>query len=523
MFTFDERPSDVAVQQQSLEARYRTAMEALSRNRACPSAWVELGEVALSGDNPASLFDIAAKARAHGGDSLALRCLEARASLKLGRRAEARERALDLAKVTSATALEADTIGVLLVHVDLVSMALPFFRQATAAAPDNPAFAYNLATTRQFCGDIEGARETFAAMLARDPEQPRAWLGFVQVGGGGEGDIAMLGELLEASDDPVARLHYGHAAARLCERGGGDAAAMDWLERAKARHRDRIDYDRAGVDRLFMAAAAAINGAVEAARTTASAQEGPLFIVGMPRSGTTLIERVLGGHDVISSAGELSDFAFALRRRSEADGPLVLSPEVLGAESDLAAVGKAYLAQTAPLAAGCSHLIDKMPFNFFYVPHILEALPNARVLVVRRGDEDLAIANYRQLFATSFGYYDYHYDLGWTAHFVARAQALMDLLDKRLAGPRLRSMRYEAMTGDLEGEARGIVDWLGLDWSDDLLDFHRRKAAVTTASSVQVREPVHRRSVERWRRYGDVSDRLAAGMAREREAAAELF
>ncbi|MCJ7422288.1 tetratricopeptide repeat-containing sulfotransferase family protein [Sphingomicrobium astaxanthinifaciens] len=524
MFTPTDKTPDVAMQQQRLETRYRAAMARLGVDRSDAAAWVALGEVTLEGERPAGLFALADKARAHGGDSLALRCLEARACLLLGRRAEARERAQALARSRPEDPTEADTIGVLLVHVDLVEAALPFFETATAAAPGNPAFAYNLATTQQFCGRIEAARATFARLVEQHPQLAKGWLGWVQVGGGAPRDLPMLEAKLDASEDPIDRLYYGHAGARLCERAGEDGAAMRWLERAKAAHRARLDHDPDWVDALFAAASANIDAAARAAAAAApAATAGPLFILGMPRSGTTLIERVLGGHEAVASAGELSDFALAVRRHAAASGPLVLSPEALAARVDLDAVGDAYRRQTAPLAPGARHLIDKMPFNFFFVPQILRALPEARVLVVRRGDEDLAIANYRQLFATRFGYYDYHYDLDWTVRFVARAQRLMDRFEAALGGPRLRAVRYEAMTADLAGEAGAIVDWLGLDWSDGLLRFHERKAAVTTASSVQVREPVHRRSVERWRRYGATSAALAAAFERERAAARRLM
>ncbi len=486
-------------------------------------AWVMLAEVAMHGGQPSNVADILAKATARGGDSLKLRCLDARACLMMGRRADARERALALADERPGAAIEADTIGVLLVHVDAVEAAIPLLERAVALEPDRLSFNYNLATSLQFAGRIEESRQVFERILAAHPEHGKVLLGWVQVGGGSASDLERLEAMMGQAQDPVQRLQIGHAAAKIAEREGNDLGALAWLERAKAAYRARLTYDRDWVDRLYAAALSRLDAAAIEAAATPSDESGPLFVLGMPRSGTTLVERILGSHPDIRSAGEIGDFSMLTRQMSDASGDLVLSPELFESRIDLERVGEAYRQQTAPLQGDAAYLIDKMPFNFFYLPLLLQALPEARVVIVRRADEDVAIANYRQLFSASFGYYEYHADLDWTAHFVARAQRMLDLYVEKLEGPRVRSVAYEDVAANLEGAMRPVIEWLGLDWREEIRDFHARGASVTTASSVQVREPVHRRSVERWKRYGDTSDRLAQRMKEERAAAAALL
>jgi hypothetical protein len=167
---------------------------------------------------------------------------------------------------------------------------------------------------------------------------------------------------------------------------------------------------------------------------------------------------------------------------------------------DVQRIGADYVASTRPRTGHTRHFIDKMPLNFFYAGIIRRALPNAKIICVRRHPLDTCLANYRQLFATNFPYYNYAYDLLDTGCYYLRFAALMEHWRGTLGG-NYCEVRYEAVIEDVEREARRLVEFCGLSWDPTCLSFHRSEQPVATASAVQVRQPIYKSSVARWRKY----------------------
>ena len=149
------------------------------------------------------------------------------------------------------------------------------------------------------------------------------------------------------------------------------------------------------------------------------------------------------------------------------------------------------------MAGETQHFVDKLPLNFIYVPLILKALPNAKIIHLRRNPMDACFSSYKQLFADA---YLHSYDQEEMARHHARYYRLMETWRRRF-GDNYFEVAYEDVAGNLEPNARALIEFLGLSWEDACLEFHKQKSAVTTASSVQVRQPAHTRSVGRWRRY----------------------
>jgi hypothetical protein len=143
------------------------------------------------------------------------------------------------------------------------------------------------------------------------------------------------------------------------------------------------------------------------------------------------------------------------------------------------------------------HFVDKLPQNYFYIPLILKALPNAKIVHLVRDPMDACFASFKQLFADA---YLHSYDQGEMARHHARYRHLMSVWRERFPG-RFFDISYEDTARDLEPNARELIDYLELPWEDACLDFHQQEGAVSTASAVQVREPAHTRSIGRWRRY----------------------
>ena len=164
---------------------------------------------------------------------------------------------------------------------------------------------------------------------------------------------------------------------------------------------------------------------------------------------------------------------------------------------DCVKLGKAYMATTAKLRGDLPRFVDKLPPNYLYVPLILKALPNAKSVHLIRNPMDACFASFKQLFADA---YPHSYDQEEMARHHARYFHLMALWRERFPG-RFFDISYEETAGDLEPNARALIEFLELPWEDACLNFHQQKAAVTTASAVQVRKPAHTKSVGRWRRY----------------------
>lgn len=408
-----------------------------------------------------------------------------------------------------------DTLGVALTRAGAHDEAVAPFRAAVVRAPHTPTYQYNLGAALQFVGDFAGSSQAFRAALELDPAQHRAWSALAQVSKAGlnADEVEQCTAQLARPDLEVdAELHLCHALAKQAEDQGDFATSMAWLQRGKKRKRAQLGYQPETDAALF---AAAINSSASLASTAGHHSAEPIFIVGMPRTGTTLVERILSSHPQVFAAGELSHFSLALKRACGTPGAHVLDAQTLAAAAsgiDLAAVGRAYVASTRPRTGHTARFIDKMPLNVFYAGLIRAALPNARIICLRRHPLDTCLSNYRQLFATGFSYYNYAYDLLDCGRYWQGFDALCRHWSATL-GAGYTEVHYEAVVADLETQARRLVAFCGLDWDPACIAFHRNAAPVATASSVQVREPLYRRAVGRWQKYGSALAPLQALLA----------
>jgi hypothetical protein len=284
----------------------------------------------------------------------------------------------------------------------------------------------------------------------------------------------------------------------------GDAdRAFAHLSRANRLKRSTFDYDvRAEVRRL-----GAIPHGVEALTQRSIgpgiASEAPVFVVGMPRSGTTLVEQILASHPDVCGGGELTAFQDATRETLREAG---LSPGAqagrirLEAHSrfDPAKLGRAYLGRVAHLAAGKARLVDKLPGHFQNLGLISLALPNARIIHCRRDPADTCLSCYATNFAAPK---PFAYDLAELGQYYRAYAALMAHWRRALPPERMLEVRYEDVLEDLEGQARRLVAFCGLEWNPACLRFHETRRPVLTASVNQVRRPLYGSSQGRWRAY----------------------
>lgn len=229
----------------------------------------------------------------------------------------------------------------------------------------------------------------------------------------------------------------------------------------------------------------------------------PVFIIGLPRTGTTLLERILGSHSHVHSAGELNNFAQGLvglvKQRfgtSESRDSFVQQ----SAEIDYTELGRAYIESTASVSGDTPHFVDKLPLNYLYAGLIHLALPNARLIHLRRHPMATCYAIFKQLFQDA---YPFSYSLTELGNYYVAYNRLMQHWRHLIPSTAMIELRYEDMVADTESEARRVLGFCGLNWEDQCLNFHTQTAASTTASAAQVRQPVHTRSVDQWRNYAE--------------------
>ncbi|MCZ6912502.1 MAG: sulfotransferase, partial [Proteobacteria bacterium] len=224
-----------------------------------------------------------------------------------------------------------------------------------------------------------------------------------------------------------------------------------------------------------------------------SQSEQPVFIVGMPRSGTSLVEQVLASHPRVNGAGELRFIEQASRT------PVGLYPDsvsTLDARA-LEAAAEEYLKQLRDRGGNIRHITDKYPANFLHIGFIRLLFPRASIIHCRRNPVDTCLSIYFQDFATANLYANRLEDIG--AYYQCYQRLMEHWTD--LGTDRLLTIDYEDLTADLEGQVRTMIEWLGLEWDPACLDYTGNPRAVSTLSRWQVRQPVYQSSVERWRRY----------------------
>lgn len=410
-----------------------------------------------------------------------------------------------------ANAYLADTIGVIYSRTGLHAQALEFFEKAVSLNPGPANYHLNLAAAYQFVGRFDEAEAAYQNTLSRDPGSHRAWSSLVGLRRA-ENENNPLKQLKAQFEterkDADATLHLGHAIAKILEDLGRYEESLEWLHKAKRLKRttpNPISYPS-----LFSAAQATAEGIGSNPTRPGNADE-PIFVIGLPRTGTTLVDRILSSHSHVISAGELNVFPGLIKEATRTPSNQVLDADTLAAAAglSLAAIGDAYKQTVRPRVGEQSpRFVDKMPLNFFYASLIHQALPNARIVLLRRGAMDSCLSNYRQLLTTSHSYYHYTYDLNETAVFYRHFNDLMTQFRERIPGDRFLEIRYEAIVSNQEAETRRLLAFCDLPWEDACLDFHLNEAPVSTASSVQVRQPLYSGSIGRWKRYGNQLDEL---------------
>jgi tetratricopeptide (TPR) repeat protein len=384
--------------------------------------------------------------------------------------------------------------------------ALASFDRALAVKPDFSDACGNKGILLLELGRIEEARSAIEAAIRLDPRRARLYHVLTKSKRVERGDSCLQAMEEMARDSPSLDaseqiyLHFALSKA-FADVGDRERSFKSLLEGAELKRR-QIVYDEAAALEALERTEAGFTA--ELARRHEGAGEPsslPIFIVGMPRSGTTLVEQILASHPKVFGAGEISDFDQALREVGAAVAPGRRFPEIVSLMSagDLRRLGANYVGRLRAAAPTAERIANKEVSNFRHVGLIHLALPNARVIHVRRDPIDTCFSCFSKLFVQDQA--PYSYDLRELGRYYRAYEALMAHWRRVLPQSAMLEAQYEDVVGDLEGQARRIVAYCGLEWDARCLDFHRTQRHVRTASLAEVRQPIYASSVGRWRAY----------------------
>jgi len=394
-----------------------------------------------------------------------------------------------------------DVVGTVFSLLGDQKAALAWFDKACSSS-NHAAFELSRAKSLTFLGNLPAAKKALLAVIAERPETAQAHWMLSRVETATNMDhVQVMQKLADAEPVGSKNLPFLHYACGKEQEDQQDwAGAFESYAAGAVARRSEVDFDEQAEIVMFQAFEENFTKEWFDRTAGGSDEPSPIFVVGQPRTGTTLVERLITAHSDVRSAGELQQFGMAIKRMLGASSPKPMTAEIVARaarEVDPGKLAELYLATTRTVRPNSSFFIDKLPVNYLYVPLIAAAFPNAKILHLVRGAMDSCVSSYKQLFAQAY----YHsYDQSEMARHHIRYRKMMDHY-RTVVGPRMLDVHYETLVSDFEVNARKIIDFLGLNWQEAVLDFHTQKAAVATASAAQVREKAHSRSVGRWRRY----------------------
>ena len=415
--------------------------------------------------------------------------------------------AIAAARIALAGATDVETMDLAansLVLCQRPSEAYPAFRRAVALAGDDPALLFNLAAVARFLGHVEEAQQAYDRVIARSPTFWTAYRNRSELRRQSSSDnhIDELRRRLANHPPWQGEVQLAYALGKELEDLKDYEAAFGAYARGATVRRAHMRYSVEDDVDTLKAIAKTFDAAYCKPARDASGSPGPIFILGMPRTGSTLLERQLAGHPDVEALGELQTFGQTVVEgvRRHATGPIAGKGALIAASAKVPpeALGRAYLETVAPLRSGGGAFTDKLPLNFLYAGLIARALPTARIIHMARDPLDTCLGAYRTLFDEA---YPFSYDLTELGTYYRAYHALMAHWNEVL-GPRIIEVAYERIVADPSGEVDRLIERLGLPRGAGALQ-DASAAPVMTASASQVREAVHDRSVGLARRYED--------------------
>jgi tetratricopeptide (TPR) repeat protein len=389
------------------------------------------------------------------------------------------------------------------------------YRAALQGQPRHPGALIGLGHVLKTIGQQDEAIAAYRACLAVNPAYGEVWwsLANLKTYRFSEAEVSQMQDLLDEDGmSEAARTSFEFALGKAFEDRKVYDTAFAFYSDGNARQRGSVAYDPVMTEAVNDRIVSVFDAAFFAARQAAGHPDpAPVFILGLPRSGSTLMEQILASHSLVDGTSELADLGQLAVSIGKYRSDGVTYPEAVRdlGRADFAALGRNYIERTQGHRASAPHFTDKMPNNFPSIGLIRLILPNAKVIDARRHPLDSCMGAFKQLFAQG---QTFTYDLFELGEYYRQYVRMMDWWDQVLPGFVLR-VNYEDMVLDQEVQTRRLLDFCGLSFEAACLNFHETDRAVKTASSEQVRQPLHAGGLQTWRRFetqlGGLSEQLA--------------
>jgi tetratricopeptide (TPR) repeat protein len=438
-------------------------------------------------------------------DNLQVLIRLARLFLAVGRRAEAMNRIERAVRVGPDSATTFDSIGALYSALDEPTRALPYFLKAVTMEPSDSHYLFNLAACQRMVGDLQQAVQNCDRAIARDAAMACAYYLRSDLSRARR-DCNRIREMESLLARPGMRWENERfirfALAREYEDTADYERSFIHCKAGNDLQRQHMQYDVSkDIATINEIMATYTQSALDLVGTGFPSKE-PIFVLGLPRTGTTLVERIVGSHSWVRAAGELRELTLSLTTvlsRAQGERPSSSAERVRNSlEIDLREVGQLYIKHVRERIGGASRrFVDKMPLNYLYCGLIHAALPEAKVIFVDRNPMDACYAIYKTLF---MGAYPFSYDLSdLPRYYVAFRQLMAHWM--RVLDSKILHVRYEDLVLDFNRQVRRILEFCQLPWESGCQKFHESAAPATTASAVQVRQPLYASSIGKWRHY----------------------
>lgn len=488
-----------------LSSAERICAETLAAHPDSAQAWMLLIETALRRDRPDAAIVCADRAVALAPKDAVAHTLRAKCLFFSGDAGAARAAAETASRVIGTAPAALDALGAMFGLLGQHRRAAELFRRAVAAKPDVPQFLFNLAATERMTGMLEEAEAHCDAAIALDRRYALAHYlrADLRIQSPDRNHIDEMEGLIRDGklpwpDEVMLRFALGKECEDLDQhaRAFGHVAAGADLQRRSIRYDGNAEI--AEIDAIMRTHTRAWLASCAGGFAGAA----PVFVVGLPRTGTTLAERIIAGHSAMTSVGETGAFAAELRRVVKANP----------GRPDMAEIGRRYVEAVAASRAPDRRFVDKTLSNYLYCGFIHAALPQAKIILIRRHPLDACWAIYKAHFRGTFSFSYHQVEL---AEYYLAFRRLAQHWRAVLPPQALLEVDYEDIVRDQAAASRRLIDFLGLPWEDGVLRFHESPAPSATASAVQVRRPVYASSVGKWRHHAERLTPLRERLARE--------
>lgn len=402
------------------------------------------------------------------------------------------------------SARDLDTLGNIFSRCGQHTIALQLFERAINLNPGDTNTLFNFASSLVIFGEAEQAESIFDQIIKHNPADFRAYYqrSLIRRQTRENNHIHQIQAALETNMSPNSKIALKFALAKELEDIEEYEASFNALRQAANLKHEKINYrlraDTQAMDKMIDSTESLASGsdAIDSSLT-------PIFIAGLPRTGTSLVEKILAAHDDVVPGGELRDFEFVLKKQLPANSTVNLLERIADHvdDFDYEKIGQEYMDRVNYRISTEHVFTDKMPINALYAGLIHRALPRAKIIVIQRNPMDSCYSMYKHLFAGRR--FPFSYNLKALGEYFIAFQKLISHWKSIIPSSNMLIFSYESLIGNPQYSIQSLLKFCNLNWQDRCLDFYKEKSPVATPSAMQVNQPLYKHSVDRWKCYRD--------------------